>query len=318
MSDPQNYPLNQLTHEDISFVCAVVSHSCVFKLSGDHFLTCMPKILNRGRAALDAGISSVLFSFTSYISFSMLTAFCSITISTAVPCPPGFGAVLLLYVLIPLLSISLCFTSPDKQCMDRVPPKNDSNVTFAHGERLRLFISSLGKALLPAIASHILYLWSFAQIVLKTDAQFLSDHCGINMLGASPIILIRCDALKFYSGPAKFLAECIMLLEFALCLTIYSSSFLYRTAIVTSVNPWRINHVWSLTMLFSIGLILLLGSGAFPFMSWSIFVAAMILPILSLVICETIKRKEMWYLKRSDTFRRLQFETKLGMWSPKA
>jgi len=278
----------------------------------------MPKILSRGRAALDAGISSVLFSFTSYISFAICTIFCSVTTSTSVPCLPPFGAILLLYVLIPMLTVSLCFTSPDKESMNRVPPKNESSVTFAYGERLRLFVFSIGKASLPAIAPHILYVWSFAEIMSKTEATFLIDNCGVDVLGASPLILTRCNALKFYSGPAKALAECIMLLEFALCITVYSGSFLYRTATLTSVNPWRINYVWSLTMILSTGLIIILGAFTFKFMSWSMIAFVMIIPILSLAVCEAIKKKEMWHLKRSDTFRRLQFETKLGMWSPKA
>lgn len=316
ISHSKNYTSSQLTHEDISFVCAVISHSCVFNLSDDHFLACMPKILRRGRAALDAGISSVLYSFTSYISFAMLIAFCSITISTAVPCPPCLECVLLLYVLIPLLSISLCFTRRDQQLMDQVPPKNDSNVTFANGEYRRLFIFSLGKALWPAIASQILYLWSFSQMILKMDAEFLSEHCGSDILRASPLVVIRCDALKFYSGPAKRIAEVIMLLEFALCTTFYSGSFVYRMSNLTYACLWR-NYFLTVAICVSTGFILLLGSVAFPFMSWLMFCATMIFPILSLVICEAIKRQEMWHFKRAANFRRLQFETKLGMWSPK-
>ena len=318
MSDTHNASINHLIHEDISFVSAIASHACVFKLSGDHFLTYMPKILSRGRAALEAGISSVLFSFTSYLSFALFTTFCSITISTAMPSPPALGCVLILYVLIPLLSISLCFTCPDKKCMDRVPPKNDSKVTFATMERSRLFICSFGKALLPAFASQILFLWSFAHIMLKTEAQFLSENCGADILRAPLVIVIRCDALTLYSGPAKHLSEYIMLFEFALCITVYSGSFLYRSAAVTSVNPWRINNIWTMAMIVCIALILSLGVLTNPSVSWSMFLFSVILPIMSLVMCEVIKAKEMWHLKRSDTFRRLQFETKLGMWSPKA
>jgi hypothetical protein len=315
-SDPQHYPLDQLTHEDISFVCSITSYSCVLKLSGEHFLACMPTILKRGRAALDAGINAVLFSFTSYLSFSLNTYFCSTSIAKIVPCPSAIGGTLVLYVLIPILSMSLCFTCADNQCMDRVPPKNDPKITFLTGERLRLFIFSLGKAVLPAVAAQIIFLLAFMQNMFKMESAFLSDNC----VGPSQsITLVRCEALKLYSGPAKSLAEDMMLLELALCITVYSGSFLYRSSTLCNVYPLRINYVWTLTFVVCVGVILYMGVFMKPSISWSIFLSGVIfLPTLSLVICELIKRKEYYYLKRQDNFRRLQFETKLGMWSPKA
>eukprot|EP00957_Ditylum_brightwellii_P072010 5473111-Ditylum_brightwellii.AAC.1 len=67
--------------------------------------------------------------------------------------------------------------------------------------------------------------------------------------------VIRCDALRNYSGDARTSAGSLMLADFALCVIVSSVGFVFKTNPLKSDRPWEQNHAWAWGTIVSIILI---------------------------------------------------------------
>ena len=87
-------------------------------------------------------------------------------------------------------------------------------------------------------------------------------------------------------------------------------------------NPWRASPLWGWGFLASLLLILFyliatLDNGVWGALPWYFYVVAIIMPTLGVLASELVKRSDQRQEYRAEKLRRLQFETRLGMWSPK-
>ena len=113
-----------------------------------------------------------------------------------------------------------------------------------------------------------------------------------------------------------------MLAELAMCIVILSASFLSRTEFIKGKNPWRSNPLWGWGLLASLLFIVLylvatLDNGVWGALPWYFYIVAIIMPPLGLLASEFVKKSDQRQEYRAEKLRRLQFETRLGMWSPK-
>lgn len=310
---------------EVDFAASVASHSCAFNLRGAASTSLMPCIIKRGRTAFEAASFATLFILYGTVSFSLYACFCMCSVSTAVPFVPTLGSVLYLQIVLPLVSLGLAMSDSDDQSMHTVPPKNDQSLTFSRDEGKRLYTNSFLKALLPAVLTQILYLVAFGELMIRFEPEFLQEECGMSAEAIDErrwTSVIRCEALKGYSGAARTTSGSLILAEMVLCIIISSGSFLHATSPVTKVPLWRQNRAWILLSLLNIGLVAIylaasLEIGSFSALSWYFFFLAAVVPFLCLLGNELIKRSERKHIDRAAKYRRLQFETRLGMWSPK-
>ena len=318
-----NYSKNSVLPEEAMFVSSIVAHSCILNLRGSAAISHVPDIIASGRAALESATVAALFAVTGYISYAFLVALCPCSVTTSIPFVPALGSLLYLQMLIPLLGLSLVATREDKQSMDRVPPKNDEAIAFPRGEGRRLMLHICIRAFLPAVSAHIINLVAFGFLMIAFEHDFLvAASCGTLSATFSWRDVARCDAVRQYSGPAKTWAGSLMLAELALCITTFSASFLSRTELIGKKNPWKANRVWVYCsvvslVLFVIYLAATLGKGVPGALPWYFYIIALLLPLLCLLACEVVKRDDQKQEYRAEKLRRLQFETRLGMWSPK-
>jgi len=108
----------------------------------------------------------------------------------------------------------------------------------------------------------------------------------------------------------------------ALCNTVLSASFVFRTESIRNEPPWKQNHQWVGSVVISVVLIsvYLLGTlerEAMLVLPWYFYVMFVLCPFICLGISEMVKQSDAKQERRAAMMRRLQFETRLGMWSPK-
>jgi len=324
-SSSGSYSRNSLLSEEVSFVSHIASHSCIFNLKGSCSISHLPGIVARGRASLDAVTFASLFVVTACISFALFVLFCTFSVATVVPFVPPLGSILFVQIVIPIIGLTMSMTDGDSDSMNRVPPKNDESITFAPREGRRIYLCAILRALPVAIAPQLLYLISFGELVLHFEPLLLETECSMprnQQASENWTAVIRCDALRNYSGDARTSAGSLMLADFALCVIVSSVGFVFKTNPLKSDRPWEQNHAWAWGTIVSIILIpcylsATLAGGVLSALPWYYYILALLAPLICLAIGELVKQKDLWHENRAVMMRRLQFETRLGMWSPK-
>jgi len=317
-----------LSPEEVRIVSSLSSNACVFNISlCNGGIAHVSEFIAEGRAALNAATSAGGFMIVAYISYSLLILLSPCTASTSIPLIPGVGTALHLFIVVPIIAIGMGFTKSDEEAMTIVPIKNESAVTFDEDERLRLFLYSLLKALLPAALSQVMYLISIGSLLIEFDSLFLLEKCNLSYIDQERhtawVHVIRCSALNAYSGPAATQAGCLVVALHMLCIIALSATFLFgSTPIYNKPIPLTKNTVWVGTSLFSTSILLVylsltLEIDALKSLPWYFYLLSLISPFLCVGACELIKKKEKKYDSKAAKMRRLQFETRLGMWSPK-
>jgi len=310
-----------LPHE-IAFVTSMSATSCVFRLKGPNSTKALPGIIASGRAALEAGTSSVLFVITGSVTFSWFVLFSLCSTSTTVPFIPMVGSVLYLQIALPWIGMAMATGAADNESMKRVPPKNDLSLTFAKKEGFRLYVNATLQAILPAVLPQVLHLIAFGELMLYFESEFVAAACGNGIKQGDWVALVRCKGLRYYSGPALTDAGTLVIAVMMTCMIISSASFVHPTRSLVEEPPWNRNQPWLLSVCFclvfvAIYLLVTLHRGTFSALPWYFFVLMVVMPFICLAANEAVKRNDRHHIKRAYMLRRLQFETRLGMWSPK-
>ncbi len=312
----------RLCPEEISIVSSIASSSCFLNMPLGNGLTDLPYIINEGRTSLNAVKSAFGFTLVAYISFASLMLFNTFSISQSLPYLPGDGSMLSLLLVIPTLAIAMAFSGPDGNSLSVVPMKNINSENFGRGERKRLFFFVLLKAIFPAVASQIVYLISFGSTLIEMDMEYIANQCGLMSYHWKDVV--RCTAIDTYTGSATVASGVLVIAFHTLCMIVMSSSFLQGSIpIIATPTPLKKNKIWVLAVVLCILYLFLytslkLESGAAGAMPWYFYILGLVSPIFCLIICENIKRRERKHEQRAAKMRRLHFETRLGMWSPKA
>lgn len=310
-----------LPHE-ISFVTSMSASSCAFRLKGPTSTIALPGIIASGRAALDAATSSVIFVITGSLSFSMFIIFGLCSTATTLPFVPLVGSILYLQIALPWIGMTMAMSEADDESMKRVPPKNDLSSTFGKKEGYRLFTNALLQAILPAALPQLLHLIVFGELMLRFEPNFVAAACGNGLRQGDWVALVRCEGLKMYFGPARMDAGTLVIAAMMTCMIISSASFVHPTISLNEQLPWLRNPSWLFAMVcclvnVAIYLLVVLKRGTVTSLPWYFFLLFVAMPFMCLAANETVKRNDRHHIKRVYMLRRLQFETRLGMWSPK-
>ena len=316
---------DSLLPSEVVFSTAISAHNCAFRLSGVSSMENMPTILAQGRASLSASVAASIFVLSCFLSFAFFCLFGLFSVSTSIPYVPLTGAFLFLQVIVPLVAIPMAMSDSDRVCMEQVPPKNDKSISFGKREHNVFFGTVMLKSIIPAIMPQLLYLIAFGEFMIAYEDDVLQSACPSRQ-SYEPgqwTRVIRCPGLSDYNGFARHMASVLSLAELALCMILVSTSFVYRVLPMWEEPPWHRNHLWCFgvvlgLLVLTVYLILSLDGGSFSKLPWYFsFLAFIIIPALCVAIDECLKRPERRVLDRAEKLRRLQFETRLGMWSPK-
>ncbi|GKY99438.1 hypothetical protein MPSEU_000898300 [Mayamaea pseudoterrestris] len=307
------------TGSEIEFASGISAHSCAFRFRNASSVSHLSDIMQQGRAALAATTAACIFLLNGCLAFSFFVLFCACSLSTVVPFVPALGSVLYLQIVLPIIGLALCMTDAEPNVMKHVPPKNDQSITFRRREGKILYTMLVIKAIPPALSSAIMWLIAYGALMLTHERELLLRECPNAEVWAN---VIRCEALKYYSGPARINAGDLALSHLVLCVIICSTSFVYRFHLIVDQLPICRNHVWALSVFISIGLTVLylsltVDSVSRATLPWYYYLFSVVNPLVCLVWNELCKRIEARTERRADKLRRLQFETRLGAYSPK-
>jgi magnesium-transporting ATPase (P-type) len=313
---------NALLPSEVNFATAISAHFCVFRLKGISSMEHIPTILAQGRASLIASTNACIFLFSGCLAFSFYVLLTVCSVSITLPYVSIIDATLYLLVILPLVGIPMTMTDADKFCMQQVPAKNDVSVDFGKREGKIFYTVCLFKAVPPAVFPQLLYLIAFGELFIGYEPNLAQSLCLSSIRPGDWATVIRCDGLSGYSGPARDSAVALSIAELVLCIAVASGSFVYRTVPIWVEPPWSRNHLWALGVFFAILLVMtylliVLEKETSSLLPWYFYLLAFCMPFLCLLWNEALKRPEKNILDRAEKFRRLQFETRLGMWSPK-
>ena len=314
---------NALLPAEVIFASAISAHCCAFRFQGINSVENMPTILAQGRASLAAATAAAIFFLSGYLSFTLYVFFTVCSLTTAIPFVPMIGSALYLLIILPLVGLPMTMSDPEKRCMQQVPPKNDISLSFGKKEGKIFCLVSLLKALPPAIFPQLLYLIAFGELLIDYEPEIIQTKCISNPNPKNWISVIQCSELDGYTGVARDTAVALSLAELALLTVVASTTFVYRTISIWEEPPWRRNHLWAVCVLIAflviaIYLYLEVERGTVSSLPWYYHVlACFVMPFLCLLWNEYLKKTEKSVLDRAEKLRRLQFETRLGMWSPK-
>ena len=304
---------------ELEFANAISAHACAFRFRGPSSIAHIPFIIQKGRESLEASVAATVFLTTGCLSLSFFILFTVCSPNVSIPFVPTLGCVIYLQMLLPALGLSMAMTTGDKETMKRVPPKNDKSLTFGWKEKSTFYSMVAAKAFLPALLPQILHLIAFGALVLDFEPDLVDEKCP----GAdSWVHIVRCEGLRDYSGPAKSSAGSLVFSQFALCIFVSSAGFVNRCLPILEGKPWGSNACWMICNFVVIGLLALyIGlateEGTAAALPWYYYLITVVTPFLCLTAVEVCKRPEIKQEKRAEKLRRLQFETRLGAWSPR-
>ena len=304
---------------ELELVSAIASHACVFRFRGASSLSHLSSIIEQGRASLESSSAGVVFFLASSLSLSMYIFLTVCTPGTSIPHVPIIGVVVFLLVVLPFIGWSMAFSDTPTNAMKQVPPKNDTTVIFGKKEGLKLYQTLVLKAIPPALFCQLLHVIVFGELIISFEPAFVTKECG-NVDAWYGIV--RCHALKDYSGHARISSGVIVFAVFTLTTILLSASYIDRFETLRQCLPWKRNYAWApLAILLSIGTILMtvyaVQEKARTLLPWYFYLLVIVIPFGCMAWNEFWKTLEYKVEARAEKLRRLQFETRLGAWSPK-
>lgn len=304
---------------ELEFVSSIASHSCAFRFRGATSVSNISSIIEMSRASLESAIAAATFLVTGCISFSFYIFFSVCMPANAMTYFPMLGAVLYLQAILPCMSLAIAMTDGDKNNMKRVPPKNDKNTVFGRKEGYMLYSRTMLKALLPALLPQILHPIVYGELMIKLESELVSSVCPNS---AGWLDVVRCEELNDYSGNVRISSGCVVFVVFLVCILVSSAGFVHRFNPIWEHPPWSFNFVWVVALTGSVGLVSLVAclktvSGTAAALPWEYYFIAVVAPFGCLLWTEACKRSERKVDARAEKLRRLQFETRLGAWSPR-
>lgn len=297
---------SSLHRKELLFVSKIASHSCVFNLSlGQSGLINIAEIIAEGRAALTSGTTSGIFVGYAGVALTFTVLFCPLSASTAMPVIPASVIALYIQVLVPVVALSMAFSKNNETAMTIVPPKNDQSITFAAGECTRIIFHFIFRSVIPVGASHLIFLIAFGSLVLDFDPDIFEELCDMDATISDWTDVIRCSNFSTYVGEASLAASSLMLAEQSLCVIAQSTSFLLGNAPILGSDLMGKNRTWFISSLCCVAIVFIylhftLQSGSLQALPWYLFLIAFVFPLVSVVFCEIVKKKDKRLIRRKS------------------
>ncbi|CAM9177415.1 unnamed protein product [Discosporangium mesarthrocarpum] len=281
-------------------------------------------LIREGRRLLD-NIYQAL-SFMCMVSFTVaLLIVLGAALPVSHPLMLGGDHILwVLWIVAPLLAMSFLVSGAEAGLMRRTPEKNDPKVVPI---TRRLLAHLCIRAAPTALICVGLYLVIFGQLLVQADTEATCEGQG---LGAQWLDSLWCSDLESTrSDPVvtqvKDQAVDLAVAELVLCLLAQSPGLMYRTATVLEGKPWK-NRAWYYIVILIIciqNLYIWASAAARGTTSillscpWEPLVVGAVCPLVVAAVGCLVKQNDARAYKRYITLLRLEFDTRLGMHSPR-
>ncbi|KAG1705284.1 hypothetical protein DVH05_004215 [Phytophthora capsici] len=352
-SIPQGKELPVFSDEDAQFSHILNTLACAFRLKsvrddagtamdaddatsgGTASVTHLIELIRLGRRMLTNfhQMNSFIFVSQLFIATLILASYC-------VPFPhvPQLSCASifwLLWVLVPVLSLSMLASASEKGIMKKTPRKNEE---FEMEEELPRLVAYFLCRHLPSVLLCIsvfecLLGFSLEASSVADPSSFEGKFQGFRWMDFvmdNELVTMRPRPVAVEAAVDR--AEAGMLLMIGVCIVTSSCGYLYRCESMFNLSPFR-NIMWVgaasllLTLQFLLSSLRARFVGAdgvtlWHFVSqsvpWTFWLVVLgVWPLMILGVDEAIKTHDKRHLVRYNKFLRMQFDTRLGMWSPK-
>ncbi|TMW61091.1 hypothetical protein Poli38472_014552 [Pythium oligandrum] len=331
---PHGKDLSMLTEDDLELSQILNTLTCSFSVDGADSsaagLTQLIELIRLGRCVLANFHQMMAFIFVSQLFLATIILVSYLAPFPFVPQLSCSSIFWVLWVLVPALSLPMLASPEEKDVMKRTPRKNEEVVLHESLPRLATYFICRH---IPAVFLAIFVFESALGLSLSANRDKLPDkyntHTWVDFMFSSSLLLQRPRPPVLTAAIDR--AEGAMSLMIGLALISASTSYLYRFESVFFASPLR-NRMWmgvaATLLLIQIavstlraGLVgadgLSLGTFVTQVVPWHGWVVVCSWPSVSLLLDELVKKSDRHYLKRYYKFLRMQFDTRLGMWSPK-
>ncbi|CEO97487.1 hypothetical protein PBRA_000832 [Plasmodiophora brassicae] len=294
----------------LEFAKHMNSLPCAFALpSSVNIRTYLSGIISQSRNLLIHATQTYIFSQACFMSIMLMS-----TISVCLGMPCVFDArqtVFLVWLIIPLLSLPLLLSHPNRQTMQTIMEKNAAHLSSVN-RFTAYFLLRFIPSILFCTGVYAFYLNEFLLNSPKPPLMFVWT--------AQPNIFLEySDSTK----DAVLLAKAYTMFAFVYCLVWLSVGFVYRNDSVFRRNP-LVNWIWVICCCVALALQFMFTWGEVSSVSdisgrlnLYPFVGLLVWPIITLSIDEAVKNHDRNHYRRHQQRLRIVFDTKLGMHSPK-
>ncbi|DAZ96126.1 TPA: hypothetical protein N0F65_008705 [Lagenidium giganteum] len=333
---PNGSGLPVFSQEDVELSHILNTLACSFRIKSqvaddDHpSLTNMIELIRLGRSVLTNFHQMCSFIFVSQLFLATVILSAYIVPFPLVPQLSCASIFWLLWVLVPALSLSMLGSPAEKDVMKRTPRKNEDLELNEDLPRLTIYflLRHVPSALVSIVAFECLMGFSLEDSTDRLDTAYQGFRWVDFVLHSSlvlehprpPVVAAAIDR-----------AEAGMILVLALSILASSCGYLYRCESILQASPTR-NRAWvcTVTALLCAQLVMCIVragvTGAdgktlwhfiYDIVPWYFWVGVFVWPIIVVVVDEMVKAHDRRHLTRYYKFLRMQFDTRLGMWSPK-
>ncbi|CCI46753.1 unnamed protein product [Albugo candida] len=288
------------------------------------------ELIRLGRCVLTNYHQTLTFLYVSQLQLSTQIVAAYLSPFPMLPHLSVASLMFLLWLIVPLLSLSLLASPGEKNTMKLTPRKNDYQELQSDLGRLSTYF--LIRHVPTIFVSIMVY-----ECLLGFSLAYSQDGLPVHLKEKSWIeYIFMTQVANLYPRPACVVtaihrAEAGMTLLIGLSFITSSCGYLYRCQSVLAESPLR-NSVWTGSAGFSFCfhiLFALYNANAFSLdgislwlilpqaVPWYFWLMYLLWPIVILCTNELTKVHDRRYVTRYYKFLRMQFDTRLGMWSPK-
>jgi hypothetical protein len=291
----------------------------VFRLHTNTDLRQFTALICEGRRLLRSLYQCLWFASAAYTCL-----FLALLLDLCAAFPPilnGVQVAWLVWVVIPVLSATLLATARESQVMRELSDKNYD--ALEHKCRAAVYFALL---MVPSALSYcFVFYWLLRQVLIDYSERTFYEHLLTHQLWDPEALLMPVGVWD----SVVLSVQAAAMLPLVIVVVVHSSSFVHRTASIRRENPCE-NHMWSAACLACI--VMQCGITVFTIWgadlpqelldrllgaSWQVGIILLVWCTVMVFVAEGIKHNADKIRNTHHKKSRMQFETVLGMHSPK-
>jgi hypothetical protein len=314
---------SQISLADVDFNERLVSLLCALNLKGgeeESQISSATTLVREGRRILSNIYQVVSFTLcvTATLGFEVFIA--QIAPMSSPPLLTSASIIFLQVLMTVFVALPMLASEVHPSLNEQTACKNNPNEVIDTQPFVFHFVA---RSLPTGFVCALLHVWSLGVYLVETYPDAASSCTASTSAKSTWHDVIWCNKFESYDTEEMVAAQrntsAFVVLFLAITLCVQSSSFLYRTHSVLAQPPFK-NIVWlggvfvalSLQFVYS-----MLSADSFTWVPWEMWLVIFLWPVFVLAINEKVNAYDARTYDRYVKFLQLEFDTRLGMYSPR-
>ena len=318
-----SYAPTQISIADIDLNERLVSLLCALNLKGSEEksqISSATTLVREGRRILSNiyQVMSFTLCVTGTLSFAVLLSQISPILSPSLL--PSISIIILQVLLTIFVALPILASEAHPSLREQTACKNNPNEAIDVQPFVLHFIA---KTLPTGFLCTLLHIWALGVYIVETYPEAASSCAPHDSSKTSWYDVIWCKRFESHDVKEVIAAQrnssTLIVFFLVLSLCMQSSSFLYRTHSILVQSPLN-NLAWVCGVLVTMSvqtLIFVLSIDYFAWIPWQMWLVVFIWPFVVLILTEYVNAYDARTYDRYMKFLQLEFDTRLGMYSPR-